>query len=70
MIDTTDQVSAWKDVEARAGGAPEHPAGELTLPKVRIHLARANALAGYAIGAAMATPLVPTLSFGSACCPI
>jgi hypothetical protein len=68
--DSTVQVSAWKDVEARDSDAAEHPAGELTLPKARRQLARANALAGYVIGLAVVTPVVPTLSYMSTCCSL
>jgi hypothetical protein len=68
--DSTNQVSAWKDVEARAAAAVDHPAGELTLPKARGQLARANALAGYVVGLALVTPVVPTLSFMSTCCSL
>jgi hypothetical protein len=65
--DSTDQVSVWKDVEARDTEATEHPSGEVTLPKARGQLARANALAGYMIGLAIVTPVVPTLSYMSTC---
>lgn len=66
----TNHVNAWKDIEAREDDAPEHPAGEVTLPKVGGHLTRANALAGYVVGAAMAVQVVPTLSFMSTCCSL
>lgn len=61
------QINAWKDVEARGTEATDHPAGEVTLPKSRVQAARANALAGYVVGAALATQVVPTLSTWTIC---
>jgi hypothetical protein len=62
------QINAWKDVEARSTDeATDHPAGEVTLPKSRTRVARANALAGYVVASALATQVVPTLSMFAHC---
>lgn len=47
MEESTEQVRAWKDVEARDSAA-EHPAGEVTMPKRLRAVTRVAALAGYA----------------------
>jgi hypothetical protein len=49
MHDGVDQVKAWKDSEGTEGAA-EHPAGEVQLPKGRVQVARAMALAGIVVG--------------------
>jgi hypothetical protein len=66
----TDQIAAWKDADARDTDGADHPAGKLTLPKTRGQAARAYALAGYAAGVAVVTPVVPTLSDYSFCCGV
>jgi hypothetical protein len=64
----SSQINAWKDIEARGTDeAANHPAGEVKLPKSRLRIARANALAGYVVGAALATQIVPTLSTFTIC---
>ena len=58
-------VRSWKDAAsrgARAQGADAHPAGELRLPEQSTRISRANALAGFAAGAAMSMPVYPTLT--------
>lgn len=58
----TDQITAWKDVDASQTDGADHPAGRLTLPKSRGQLARATALAGLVAGALVVTPVLPTLT--------
>lgn len=58
----TDQIAAWKDVDASQTDGADHPAGKLTLPKSRGQLARATALAGLVTGVLVATPVLPTLT--------
>lgn len=67
---STDQITAWKDADAQDTDGAAHPAGRLTLPKVRGQVARAYALAGYVAGVAVVTPVVPTLSDYSFCCGV
>lgn len=58
-------VRAWKDAQFRGAGvegAAGHPAGELRLPELGARVSRANALAGFAAGAAMSMPVYPTLT--------
>jgi hypothetical protein len=62
MEKESDQVKAWKDVEARDGEEADHPSGKMRLPG-RMTATRAAILSGYmgvaAFGAV--TNLVPTI---------
>ena len=64
MDENPDQVTAWKDVDARDPGS-DHPAGDVRLPK-RTASARVAILAG-SLGAlsVAAMDLVPTTPFTS-----
>jgi hypothetical protein len=58
-------VDSWKDARVRVAGAEDsdgHPAGLLRLPELGGRVSRANALAGFAAGAAMSMPVYPTLT--------
>lgn len=58
MAQEPDQVTAWKDVDARDGDTDDHPAGKMRLPG-RLSVSRAAILAGY-VTAAVAPGLVVT----------
>ncbi|MFC5286547.1 hypothetical protein ACFPM7_05740 [Actinokineospora guangxiensis] len=64
-IVSAEIVSAWKETRFRvagSGAADGHPAGQLRLPELGGRVSRANALAGFAAGAAMSMPVYPTLT--------
>lgn len=54
MTGDADQVRSWKDVEARADEAGEHPAGEVRTVAVRRTALRVGALSGLTLAAIVA----------------
>lgn len=55
----SDQVRAWKDVEARDADTADHPAGEVKVTR-QLASARIGILAGYVGAMGAVTPLFGT----------
>ena len=67
MQERSDQVRAWKDVEARDADPTDHPSGEVRLPK-QLSSARVAILAGYLGATGIVTNALPTIPSMSCMC--